>query len=86
MLDIFGEPLDGLEALGDIERRPIHGRTLPLSRRQISLEIFETGIKAIDLLCPLERGGKARLFGGAGGGQDRATAARSAASGASSDS
>jgi F-type H+-transporting ATPase subunit beta len=42
---------------------------VPLARRVVKSEIFATGIKAIDLLCPLERGGKAGLFGGAGVGK-----------------
>jgi F-type H+-transporting ATPase subunit beta len=42
---------------------------VPLARRTVRSEIFETGIKVIDLLCPLERGGKAGLFGGAGVGK-----------------
>ena len=48
---------------------PIHRAPLPLARRVTSREIFVTGIKAIDLLAPLERGGKAGLFGGAGVGK-----------------
>jgi len=69
MLNVFGETIDLGEPLGDIERRPIRGRPVPLSRRRVEGEVFETGIKAIDLLSPLERGGKAGLFGGAGVGK-----------------
>jgi F-type H+-transporting ATPase subunit beta len=69
MLNVFGEPIDDLPALHDIEYRPIHCKGVPLSRRGVHAEIFETGLKAIDLLCPLERGGKAGLFGGAGVGK-----------------
>lgn len=69
MLNVFGEPIDDKGPLQDVEFRPIHGKTVPLSRRQVLSEIFETGIKAIDLLSPLERGGKAGLFGGAGVGK-----------------
>lgn len=69
MLNMFGEPIDGGPDLEDVALRSIHGETVPLSRRQVRSEIFETGIKAIDLLCPLERGGKAGLFGGAGVGK-----------------
>ena len=69
MLNMFGAPIDGKPALEDGERRPIHQRSVPLSRHEVRAEIFETGIKVIDLLCPLERGGKAGLFGGAGVGK-----------------
>ncbi len=69
MLNVFGEPIDGLPPLEDVEVRSIHRRPAPLSRLAVRAEIFETGIKVIDLLCPLERGGKAGLFGGAGVGK-----------------
>ncbi len=69
MLNIFGEPIDGKPPLEDVELRSIHQRPVPLSRRVVRSEVFETGIKMIDLLCPLERGGKAGLFGGAGVGK-----------------
>ncbi len=69
MLNVFGQPIDGKPPPEGVERRSIHRRPVPLSRRRVSSEIFETGIKAIDLLCPLERGGKAGLFGGAGVGK-----------------
>jgi F-type H+-transporting ATPase subunit beta len=69
MLNMFGEPIDDKPPLEHVELRPIHAEPVPLSRRQVRSEIFETGIKAIDLLCPLERGGKAGLFGGAGVGK-----------------
>ena len=52
-----------------MERRGIHQPPASISRRITASEIFETGIKAIDLLTPLERGGKAGLFGGAGVGK-----------------
>lgn len=69
MLDFFGSPIDGGPPLVDTELRPIHHAPLPLSRREVRSEVFETGIKVIDLLSPLERGGKAGLFGGAGVGK-----------------
>ena len=69
MLNMFGTPIDGLPPLEDVEHRSIHQRSVPLSRHELSPGIFETGIKIIDLLCPLERGGKAGLFGGAGVGK-----------------
>jgi len=69
MLNMFGAPIDGRPPLEDTKFRPIHQRPVPLSRHRVGAEIFETGIKVIDLLCPLERGGKAGLFGGAGVGK-----------------
>ena len=69
MLNIFGEPIDGKPPLEDVELRSIHRHPVPLSRRVVRSEVFETGIKVIDLLSPLERGGKAGLFGGAGVGK-----------------
>jgi len=69
MLNLFGEPIDGGPPLTDAPRRSIQNPTPPLSERRTQSEIFETGIKAIDLLCPIERGGKAGLFGRAGVGK-----------------
>lgn len=69
MLNLFGEPIDGKGELADVEWQPIHRAPPPLIRRSTQSEIFETGIKVIDVLVPLERGGKAGLFGGAGVGK-----------------
>jgi len=69
MLNMFGEPIDDGPPLSGTEPRPIHRPPLPLTERVVRSEIFETGIKAIDLLSPLERGGKAGLLGGAGVGK-----------------
>ena len=69
MFDVFGNTIDHLELLPKVERRNIHQSPPPLSERSIKSEVFETGIKAIDVLIPLERGGKAGLFGGAGVGK-----------------
>jgi len=69
MLNLFGEPIDGLGPLEEVEHRSIHRGPPPLLQRRVRSEIFESGIKAIDLLVPLERGGKAGLFGGAGVGK-----------------
>lgn len=71
MLNVFGEPIDFGEPL-PIEKnreRSVHRLPPAMSERSTRSEIFETGIKAIDLLAPLERGGKAGLFGGAGVGK-----------------
>lgn len=69
MLNVFGETIDGGIALKDVEQRSIHRPPIALMQRATTSEIFPTGIKAIDVLAPLERGGKAGLFGGAGVGK-----------------
>src|SRR5665647_1321489 len=69
MFDVFGNTLDREPALIDIQWRSVHQQPPPLSRRSTKSEILETGIKVIDVLVPLERGGKAGLFGGAGVGK-----------------
>jgi F-type H+-transporting ATPase subunit beta len=69
MFDVFGNVIDREAQLKDIQWRSVHQEPPPLARRSMTSEIFETGIKIIDLLMPLERGGKAGLFGGAGVGK-----------------
>ena len=69
MLDVFGQPIDRGGPLDAVRWRSVHARPPALVRRSTRPEIFETGIKVIDLLVPLERGGKAGLFGGAGVGK-----------------
>ncbi|WP_313952598.1 F0F1 ATP synthase subunit beta [Accumulibacter sp.] len=69
MFDVFGNAIDRQGALSDVEWRSVHRPPPPLARRSTKSEIFETGIKVIDVLMPLERGGKAGLFGGAGVGK-----------------
>jgi F-type H+-transporting ATPase subunit beta len=69
MLDVFGAPIDGRPAPVAVTRRAIHQAPPKLSDRVLHSEILETGIKAIDLLSPIERGGKTGLFGGAGVGK-----------------
>jgi F-type H+-transporting ATPase subunit beta len=69
MFDVFGNALDRGEDVEDISWRSIHRTPPDLTRRSVRTEIFETGIKIIDVLLPLERGGKAGLFGGAGVGK-----------------
>lgn len=68
-LNVFGEPIDDDEKLDGLPRRSIHQTPPAIAHRATRSEVFETGIKAIDLLSPLERGGKAGLFGGAGVGK-----------------
>jgi F-type H+-transporting ATPase subunit beta len=69
MFDVFGSAIDRKPAPQNVQWRTIHRSPPPLSERSTKSEIFETGIKAIDVLVPLERGGKAGLFGGAGVGK-----------------
>ena len=69
VLDVFGQTIDDGEPLEDVCLRSIHQPPPAINRRATKSEVFETGIKAIDLLSPLERGGKAGLFGGAGVGK-----------------
>ncbi|MDO9213537.1 MAG: F0F1 ATP synthase subunit beta [Methylococcales bacterium] len=69
LLNIFGEPLDGLPPLPRETFRNIHAKPLPLSEAIGTSGILETGIKVIDLLCPFVKGGKTGLFGGAGVGK-----------------
>jgi F-type H+-transporting ATPase subunit beta len=69
MFNVFGDPMDGEEKPSGLEYRSIHQPPIELARRVTTEDVFFTGIKAIDLLVPLERGGKAGLFGGAGVGK-----------------
>ena len=69
MFNVFGEAIDRQPAPADVRWRSVHRAPPPLSERSTKSEIFETGIKVIDVLVPLERGGKAGLFGGAGVGK-----------------
>jgi F-type H+-transporting ATPase subunit beta len=69
MFDVFGNPIDRGAALSGVEWRSVHRAPPSLTRRSTKSEVFETGIKVIDVLVPLERGGKAGLFGGAGVGK-----------------
>src|SRR6202171_4091093 len=66
VFNLLGEPIDGRGPVGNKEFRPIHADPPPFDELSSKTEIFETGIKVIDLLTPLVRGGKAGLFGGAG--------------------
>jgi F-type H+-transporting ATPase subunit beta len=69
MFDVFGNAIDRQPAPSDVQWRSVHRAPPALARRSTQSEIFETGIKVIDVLLPLERGGKAGLFGGAGVGK-----------------
>ncbi len=69
VFNMVGEPIDGRGPVLAQEHRPIHHEPPKLADLSSKTELFETGIKVIDLLCPLVRGGKAGLFGGAGVGK-----------------
>lgn len=69
MFDVFGNTIDRQTEPTEIQWRSVHRAPPPLARRSTKSEIFATGIKVIDVLMPLERGGKAGLFGGAGVGK-----------------
>jgi F-type H+-transporting ATPase subunit beta len=70
MLDVVGNPTDRLGPFpSEVERRPIHQAAPRLTRQGHAPEVFWSGIKVIDLLAPLARGGKAGMFGGAGVGK-----------------
>jgi len=69
MFDVFGNTIDRHTPPTDVQWRSVHRAPPALARRSTKSEIFETGIKVIDVLLPLERGGKAGLLGGAGVGK-----------------
>ena len=70
MFNVLGQPIDGLEdTFKDTKRQSIHRNPPKFKDQSVKTEIFETGIKVIDLLCPYVRGGKIGLFGGAGVGK-----------------
>jgi F-type H+-transporting ATPase subunit beta len=69
MFDVFGNVIDRGQPLDSVEWRSVHRAPPALARRATTSEVFETGIKVIDVLTPLERGGKAGMFGGAGVGK-----------------
>jgi F-type H+-transporting ATPase subunit beta len=66
VFNLLGEPIDGRGPVSATEFRPIHREPPSFAELSPKTELFETGIKVIDLLTPLVRGGKAGLFGGAG--------------------
>ena len=69
MYNVLGEPIDGKE-LGEVKQRsPIHREAPSYEEQSTSTEIFEAGIKVVDLICPYSKGGKIGLFGGAGVGK-----------------
>ena len=69
MFNVLGQPIDGIPAPAQAQRRPIHAESPPLDEQRVISAPFVTGLKAIDLLTPYPRGGKIGLFGGAGVGK-----------------
>ena len=69
MLNCVGEPTDSLGPVSALARWPIRRDPVPFARVRTFPEVFETGLKAIDLLAPFPKGGKVALFGGAGVGK-----------------
>jgi F-type H+/Na+-transporting ATPase subunit beta len=67
--NVIGDPIDKKDAPGEVERWPIHRDPPSFQDLQPTVEIFETGIKVIDLIAPYVKGGKVGLFGGAGVGK-----------------
>ncbi len=70
ILNVLGEPVDQGAPIGpEVPRKPIHRHPPPFDALEPKTEIFETGIKVVDLLAPYVKGGKTGLFGGAGVGK-----------------
>ncbi len=69
LFNVIGEPIDGKPQVVDAPMLPIHREAPPFSEQSTRAEVFETGLKAVDLLAPFIRGGKVGLFGGAGVGK-----------------
>ena len=69
MFNVLGDPIDGKEAPVTEEKYPIHRSAPALTEQSTRSEILETGIKVVDLICPILKGGKVGLFGGAGVGK-----------------
>ena len=69
VFNVLGEPIDGKGPVEAEERYPIHREAPSFEDQTTSIEVFETGIKVIDLICPFAKGGKVGVFGGAGVGK-----------------
>ncbi|PSR20914.1 MAG: F0F1 ATP synthase subunit beta [Sulfobacillus acidophilus] len=69
MFNVLGRPIDGKESLPDAQTLPIHRNPPSFTELAVATEIFETGLKVVDLLAPYPKGGKVGLFGGAGVGK-----------------
>lgn len=69
LFNVLGETIDEKDSLKDVETSPIHREAPSFEEQETSKEMFETGIKVVDLIAPYSRGGKVGLFGGAGVGK-----------------
>ncbi len=69
ILNVLGDPIDGLGEITDAPRWEIHRPTPNFVDQSSQTEVFETGLKVVDLICPFAKGGKTGLFGGAGVGK-----------------
>src|SRR3989440_1557893 len=69
IFNVLGEAVDNKPDIPDAPRLPIHRPSPSLEEQSVTIEVFETGIKVIDLICPFMRGGKVGTFGGAGVGK-----------------
>jgi F-type H+/Na+-transporting ATPase subunit beta len=69
MFNVLGDPIDNMEAPKATQRDPIHRKSPTFEELSTKTEIFETGIKVVDLIAPMLKGGKVGLFGGAGVGK-----------------
>ena len=69
VFDVLGHPIDGKGPVGKSDTLPIHRAAPGFDQMETEAQVFETGIKAIDLIAPFKRGGKASVFGGAGVGK-----------------
>ena len=69
IMDVLGNPVDGAGEIGNESTMPIHRKPPAYDEQASSLEILETGVKVIDLIMPIAKGGKIGLFGGAGVGK-----------------
>ena len=69
IMDVLGRPIDDCGLIGEDERRTIHREAPKFDELSPSVDLLETGIKVIDLICPFAKGGKIGLFGGAGVGK-----------------
>lgn len=69
MFNVTGDPIDGKGEVKTKKLSPIHRKAPTFAEQSTKAEVFETGIKVIDLICPFVKGGKVGLFGGAGVGK-----------------
>src|SRR5213593_4521374 len=69
VFDVLGKPIDNKGPVKAEHSLPIHRQPPPFDQQSTEIEVFETGLKVIDLICPFKKGGKIGIFGGAGVGK-----------------